>query len=1012
MLNTSRLLTVLTFLVIFLAMPAGAQIGGGSIVGTISDQQQAAIPGAAVRAINVETNVSWQSETNASGYYEFPILPAGRFEIRVEAKGFQMTRSAVFELNTGTRRRIDLELKVGNVTESVDVTAEVPLVNATTTDLGTVMSTQRIEGLPLNGRNFQQLVSLQAGVLNAPPGIAGGRGGIEFNGSPSYGNSLLLDGVDMSFGENNALGDTAAGTGGAGALVNTVSVEAIQEFKATGSAFSAEYGRSTGGVLQVTTKSGSNQFHGTAFHFFRNDKLDANSFFNNRVGLAKAPLRLNQYGGNISGPVKKDRLFFFFNYEGAQVRRGAAIQSNVPTPALLARVTPAIREHLDGLPDDFTPTANPLLGLHRRNETRNNDENTYLSRVDYRLGTHQIAVRYNYNNQDFSNPNLRPDNRQLFPMRYHNAVIQDGWSIGPTLFNELRLGFNRTNLNRINTTLLTQPGWLEITGAFNSDFQSQIWFLSDNYTVADNFTMIRGRHSLKAGFEIRDNRNARVQDTGTTHFMANLNDLIADIPQNVRVPFGNPGGRLRSTNYGFFIQDDIRINRSLQLNLGLRYEYFTPLKGAFNISTTDPFGPFGSNKEPMFYPDRNNWGPRVGLVLSPFGDQKTVIRLGGGIGFTPPQGYYYFDGSFISPNIPFNASFTPADVPPGVSLAFPFPYRTFRQTVINNPSLLPRGLVLGRTIADPDRADEYSGQWNLSVQHQLNQKTSLQVAYVASRALKLVATDLANRFGPKGAPRPRGDVGEVGMHVNAGSSNYHAMQVTMNRRLSRGLTLDFYYTWAKGMSYYGAADMSGSGSREESVQDLDNIRGSYGPKVTDLRHRALFVYSYTIPTGTSIQSNAVLKHMLSGWTTQGFLTLQSGFPINVLSGVDLANNRRVTNQRPDYVAGQDPYVHSSDRFAYLNPAAFNNTIPRAEQRFGSLGYNALRAPGSIGWDMGIHKQFPLRERHTLTFRLEAFNAANHMNPGGPVVTLTDPNFGRIINGSGGRNLQLALKYVF
>jgi hypothetical protein len=333
-----------------------AQIGGGSIVGNVMDESLAALPNATVKVINLQTNVVNTTVTNAQGYYEFPLLPAGRYAVEVTASGFQPARSQGIELNSGTRPKLDFPLKAGVISEALKITAVTPLVNATSTDLGVVIDQNKVEALPLNGRNYQQLVGLQAGVVNAPSSSAGGRGGIEFNGSPALGNNLLLDGVDMSFGEVNATGGAAAGAGGV--LINAVSVEAIQEFKATGSAFSAEYGRATGGVLNITTKSGTNQFHGTAFEYFRNDALDANSFFSNLSKLAKPPLRWNQFGGNLGGPLRRDKLFFFFNYEGAIVRRGTAITGNVATPALLQQVNPKIREALRLLPADFTPTTN------------------------------------------------------------------------------------------------------------------------------------------------------------------------------------------------------------------------------------------------------------------------------------------------------------------------------------------------------------------------------------------------------------------------------------------------------------------------------------------------------------------------------------------------------------------------------------------------------------------------------------------------------------------------------
>jgi hypothetical protein len=265
-----------------LAFIGYAQIGGASIVGNVTDESGAALPNATVRATNIQTNVANATVTNAQGYYEFPLLPAGRYTLEVAAQGFRPARSQVVELNSGTRPKLDFALSAGVISDAVNVTAGAPQVNATTTDLGVVIDRNKVESLPLNGRNYQQLVGLQAGVVNTPSNPTGERGGIEFNGSPALGNNLLLDGVDMSFGEVNATGGAAAGA--EGTLINAVSVEAIQEFKATGSAFSAEYGRATGGVLNITTKSGTNQFHGTAFEYFRNDALDANDFFSNRTG--------------------------------------------------------------------------------------------------------------------------------------------------------------------------------------------------------------------------------------------------------------------------------------------------------------------------------------------------------------------------------------------------------------------------------------------------------------------------------------------------------------------------------------------------------------------------------------------------------------------------------------------------------------------------------------------------------------------------------------------------------
>jgi len=985
-----------------------AQIGGGSIVGTVRDPAGAAVVDARVQAVNLETNEVRATATNAVGYFEFPLLPAGRYRLEAQMQGFQRATTAEFVLNAGTRPRFDLALVLGQVTESVEVVAAAPLVNATTTDLGVVIDKNKVEALPLNGRNFMQLVGLQSGVLVSAPGAAGGRGGIEFHGSPSQGNNLLLDGVDMTLGENNGpAGDTASvGTGGS--LVNTVSVEAIQEFKASGSAFAAEYGRASGGVLNITTKSGTNEFHGTLFEFFRNDKLDANSFFSNRSGLSKPPLRWNQFGGNLGGPVRRDKLFFFFNYEGAVVRRNQQVTGNVATPLLLGQVKPEIRSVLELLPSDFTPTANALIGFHRRNDNRTNDESTTLSRGDWNLSdAHRLSLRFSYNHQDFSTPVLQPSLPRLFPLRFHNALVQDSYTLSPGMFNELRLGFNRVNLFRNEPGREAIPAWVSVSGVgLSSSMPSYIHFISTTYTLADNFTVIRGKHTVKAGFELRQVRSVRGQGGQPTHTYNNINDLIADRANRIQLLFGGGKG-LSNWNDGFYVQDDWRVLSRFQINAGLRYEYYPPLKGGFSFATSDPYGPFTRAEEPMFAADRNNFAPRLGIVWDTLGNQKLVIRAGGGISYVPTVPMVYYDQAFIDPRLPFVATLAPSDIV-GTPVTFPFP-QAFVDRVSANPSLFPSNLIITRRGADYHSRTEYAEQWNYSMQHQVNPRLAVQASYVGSRALKLFTARTLNLNDPRLGRRPRPEFADIILAENSARSWYHGLQLSANQRAWKGLTLDAYYTYAKTLGY-GAPDSTLT--YDSAVQDAEfNIAGSTGPKQSDLRHRFLMVHSYAVPAPPWGQSGFG-KALLGGWQLQGILSIRSGYPVNVTSGIDTFGNRRSSGQRPDPVAGADPYIRDTNALIWLNPAAFDINAPRRERRFGYLGYNALRSPGAFGYDAAVHKLFAITERHRLAFRFEMFNALNHRNLGGPTASASNPNFGRILSASEGRIVQLALKYQF
>ena len=1012
---------------LLLVVESWAQIGGGSIVGSVLDDSGAAVAGASVTATNVATNEAQQTVTNDTGYFEFPILPAGRYVLEAEKQGFARERTAEFSLNSGTRPRFDLKMKIGQVNESVLVQGAAPLVNATTADLGVVIDQSKVEGLPLNGRDFQQLVGLQAGVYSAPATFNGQRGGIEFNGASAYGNNLLMDGVDMSFGENSAsASDKAAGTEvgraagnatgngiGRGSLINTISVEAIQEFKATGSAFSAEYGRATGGVLNVTTKSGTNQFHGTLFEFFRNDKLDANSFFSNKAGLRKPPLRWNQYGANLGGPIKRDKVFFFFNYEGAQATQNEPQTGNVPTPLLLGMVTPAIRQNLSLLPPPTSPTSNPLIGLNYHNASRTNDENTFVSREDWDVSSKQrLSLRYNYNHQDFSTPNLIPTSPSLFPTRFHNAEISDVMTVSPNKVNEFRVGFNRLDEFRHDTAFQTTPNFLSVSDTGLSTAMDFLRFDSDSYTLADNFTVVHGSHTLKTGLEIRSLRTHRFDFLNPSTTYLTTAHLITDTPDSVGLTIGGQR-KLRNYDYGFFLQDNWRLSKRFQINAGLRYEYFSPFTGGWNIasSSTDYFNPtyIANRGDPLYEPDRIDFSPRLGMVFDVFGDQKLVIRTGAALTYNPPQAVYLYDLNYTSdPRLPGSPSFLPTDVPPGTTLSFPF-NPSFITQYISNPSLLPKDIILSESLVDPHRRDERSGTWNFSVQRAITANLAFQASYVGTRNWDQYGSRNLNLFNPTLGTRVHPNLGTVTLREFAGRSSYHALQLALNQRLQHGLTLDFYYAYAKSLSYYGA-DSSNSG--DATVQDANNIKGSYGPKISDLRNSETLVVSYALPSPAFVGQSALGKAVLSGWNIQGIQTARSGLPLNVLAGVDEAGIRTTGYQRPDVIPGVPQYIENWNTLQWLNPAAFDNNTPRAQLRYGNLAFDALRGPSAFGFDFALHKTFNIHERHRVTFRAEAFNLLDHPIFNLPVNRLANPNFGLITSASDGRNVQLALKYQF
>ncbi len=992
------------------SMPA--QITGGSFTGIVTDGTGAVVANAKVEVRNVATNAINNTETTAQGLYEFPLLPAGRYIISVEQTGFQRATTAELQLNSGNRAKIDIALKIGEVSQSVEVVNTIPLVNATSQALGTVVDSQKVRDLPLNGRTFTQLLVLQPGVS-----LSGGnanRGGVELNGSSGLGNNWLMDGVDMSFGENNGVG--IGGVGGTGTVINSISIEALEEFKVTTNAFSAEYGRATGGVINLTTKSGTNQYHGTLLYFLRNDKLDANNFFSNRARLGKPPLRHNQFGGNFGGPVIKDKLFFFYNFEGAIIRRGRTISGAVPTPTYLGLLkNTKMRDHLANMPKTFEATANPWIGQHFRNDRQKVNEETHIARVDYNLGSHRLSGRINYNNQDVFNPQLREDVRQQFPLRQRNVMVSDFWVLSPRTSIDARFGFNRTSVIRGPDDGRQKPGpqagYVSIGGLTGgSDLQDQLGTFTDVFSGVANITHIRGSHTFKAGTEVRDTDSFRDQFGNPRNYYNTLQDAIDDRPFQVEMYFGNPKGGYAFKNYAFFVQDDWRVNRRLQLNLGVRYEFYQPFKGSIGLATRDPLGPRAKKGDPLWNADRNNFGPRFGLVLDTFGNGKTIMRLGAGMTYIAPQPFFYYDAAWIGERVPFAPQVAVIDIPASLQpVTFPFPV-SFIQSVRENPTLVPRGLQPGLLAPDPARRDEYALQGNYSIQQQVSATLAVQASYVLNRAVKLYGSRLINPINPATGRRDVGqEIGAAWLQEHGANMTYHALQLATNKRLSKGLNFDFFYTLSKGMQYYNADNAF---VRDGGTQDFNWIAGSRGPKVTDVRHRATAVYSYEIPAG-AFAKTGLLNGMFGGWTVQGIMGYRAGFPLNVVTGRDNVGTGRPDGQRPDAVPGQSPYVTTSDRLQVLTRAAYDFDTVRLQRRYGNLGYNTIKGPGAFTWDASINKWFTIREGHRLNFRFEMFNWMNHTVLSNPTTNGSAANFGQITGVAvDPRNIQFGLKYLF
>lgn len=1010
-----RILFPMLFLIALIPV-LSAQEAGSGIEGVVADSSGAVVGGARVLARNMATNLTSTATSNGAGYFSFPNLPAGRYMVTASAAGYQSVTTNGFEILTGQRSRLDLKLSISSVQTTVDVSAaSTQLINTTSNDLGTSVEPIKIQNLPLNERNFFALVALQPGV-NTNSTSQTSRGGFEVNGAPGLSNNIVMDGIDATFGEDNGAGP------GSGAYINTIGVEAIEELRTTSSVPPAEFGRAAGGVLAITTRSGTNAFHGGVAEFFRNDILDANTWANKHQAT-KVPipkLRYNEFGGHLGGPIKRDRAFFFFNYEGDRVISGASTSGNTPTQAFINSVpNPAIRQELSFMPPVTSPTSNPYIGLNVGNLVTNTTEDTYVARTDFNVDKHRLLVRYNQNNQEQDIQQFRRDDFLVYPLRYYNTMVADVWTPTSNIVNEVRFGMNRNDLARHNSTYDTDPtqSFLSITGYFTTDNnQSLLHFLTTTYNLIDNFTWVHGNHTLQFGTDNRRLRAARVQDTNNESYYTSPATLQADTPYQVQITFGQKK-HFDSYQLGFYAEDNFRVSRRLTLNYGVRYDYYTPLHGAFNISQPNPFSPLTDDRNlPFFNENKFNFAPRTGLVYDIFGNQKLVFRSGFGLMFIPPQPFFFFDASFEDPRLPFNTILTSSDVPSSVSLAYPFS-KAYVNQLAANPSLLPAGLKLGREVADRNHRDEYSENWNANLQYAATRELTFQATYTALNDLHGTTTTLPNQFAPHTCNptcgnRPDPDLGAITYWIFEGRTTYNALYAQANYRKGRNVT-DLYYTFASNLQEWAGNNNIGTG--QSDVQDLTNPSGSRGYAAGYTRHRITADYTLSPPVPAFARGSRVGRAAFEGFSFQGIFGFSSGSVGNVLANVDLVRNSRPAGDRPDRVPGTSLYAGGTDSNGYpiyLNKAAFDSTTPYNAQRYGNLGYNAIYGPHQYTLDMSVIRQIKLYGEHTLNLRGEFFNVLNHQNWNLPTLTMTDANFGKVLTRSGPRNVQLGVEYRF
>jgi hypothetical protein len=995
-----------------------AQSFRGSVRGKVTDPSGSLVAGAKITSKSVDTGVTRDAITTDEGTFVLAELPAGIYTVTVNAAGFaEVAQNVVVNVGLDTTADFSL-LKVQQHIENVTVTEEVPLVEATRDVLGEVVDQRLVTELPLNGRDFGKLVALVPGATVDPSGVAGSQAGFgQFNidGNRDRSNNYTLDGTDNNdpFLNNSALNQVGIG----GAPASLLPIDAIQEFNLQ-AGFGAEYGRDSGSVVNIVTKSGTNHLHGSGFEFLRNSGLDARNYFNTEP--KKSVFQNNNFGASLGGPLVKDKTFFFGAYEGQRERVGSDFLLLVPTQNQIQEA----RTIAMGIQGEINPGLDAVLAFYPQSTTgqiagsvrdTNNGDNL-IAKLDHNLSnTELLTGRYafarDYQIFPFGSPggygtgSRLPQFAQTSPTRVQVVSLSFLSTLSTTRINEVRFGYSRyrTSFSSLDanfdpTTIglnfgtgklgLPEFDFTNIENLGATGFSVPRGRTSGTYQILDNFTWLHGKHTFKFGTEFRRASISNFNDNlerGIFQFTAGVGlsldpvvDALADFytggSQDVNyccsfatVDTGNTQRTTYNNGFSFFAQDDYRVASNFTMNLGLRWEYFGPLSEKngllSNLGQDGNLAMVGSDGlNGVYKRDLHDFSPRLGIAWTARKD--TVIRAGYGI-------YYdYVPQDILVAN--YTTSAGVATNPIGPKAVLPM---NFDDTAFNGTNLTPNPPIMSVATSGPYNVfvtpqkfrSPYSQNWNLNVQQKLVANASLEAGYVGSKGSRLVRLTDWNEPDANGN-RPNQNFSAIDALMPASSSSYHSLQVSTRIQNAHRFSGFAGYVWSKSLDY--ASDGIDFVPGAAFPQDPGNLAAEHGPSTFDTRNRFTAALNYELPAWQG------LRRLGSGWELNTIVSIQSGRPIPIANSYD-NSGRYYYNQRPNVVPGVNPILPNwNPATGYLNPLAFSQP---ADGTFGDLGRNSIFGPGYRNWDFSITKNTKLAERLNVQLRAEFFNLLNHPN---------------------------------
>jgi hypothetical protein len=1050
-----------------------AQSEAATVSGQVLDPSGLNISGAQVKLVDIDRDTSTIAVTNSSGLYTFPSVRPGRYRMQVTAVGFKVVNVTGITANVQDHLDQNFTLVVGSASESVTVEGGAALVDTESAAVSTVVDRNFAENLPMNGRSFQTLIELTPGVVLVPGSGGYDSGQFSISGQRAASNYWMVDGVSANIGigtfgqPGNGFSGALGAFGVQGGTNSLVSVDALQEFRIQTSTYAPEFGRTPGGQISIVTRSGTNQFHGTAFDYFRNDILDAKDWFDgytNNPPLPKAEERQNDFGGTFGGPIWKNRSFFFFSYEGLRLRLPETALTTVPDVAARVNAEPAVQPFLKAFPLPAVGATDVGAGFAPFNASFSNRStlDAYSLRVDDAL-TGKIGLwgRYNYSPSSLLQRGVGSLSELAdSKITVQTATVGATWNTSANIVNDLRFNYSKTDSSSRNYLdefggAVLPPVSSQLPAHFTiGDSSFQFGFLTGfNMTYADGriatnlqhqmnivntISVQKGSHALKFGIDFR-----RLSPVTRPRIYTQAS-YFADVAsaEGGDLALAILGASVSSTmlfrNLGVYAQDTWRIHNRLTLTYGLRWDIdFAPmplngpsLNAVTGFDLSDLAGlalaPAGTQ---IFSTRCGNIAPRVGLAYEAHqsGGRSLVVR--GGVGLFYDMATSEVGNVISTPTYPFGAE----------SLQFG---GTFPLSNPAAPTITPSELQSpfgGLASFDPQLNLPYTLEWNVAAEQALGTNQTISASYVGAAGKRLLQTGTVFA--------PNENISAASLVTNTATSDYDALQLQFQRRLSRGLQALASFSWAHSIDTASAGSI-GNGANALSPSALNLNRG---PSDFDLRDAFSAAATYDMP---ALTSNGFKRLIVTGWSIQNSIQAHSAPPVNVYNSNYNNISSFLAQVRPDVAVGLPLYLYGSQfpggKAINGTPGAVTGGCPDGSQSVGpfcpprinpqtglpsgqgDLGRNALRGFGAVQWDFAVHRNFPLRESLNLQFRAEMFNVLNHPNFGAPVTDLSQSDFGLSTqmlgqnlntNPGGGslspmyqiggpRSIQFALKFQF